>query len=94
MQSIEKEQYIFRGGQKDNVLQSIPFDDANRDDDAHSGPDTAVHAPGFHLKRFHRFSYLLRKIADMEENTTREKQANTKKRANSIRDKIFLPTEK
>ena len=56
---------------KGNVVQSIPFIDANRDDNARCCPGTAVHAFGAHLNGSHpssenylRLSYLLWNIAD------------------------------
>ena len=36
-----------------NLVQSIPFVDANRDDDARSCPGTAVHTSGAHFNRSH-----------------------------------------
>ena len=51
--SIKKEQYIPLGGQKGNVIQSIPFVDANRDDDTRSCSGTVDHVSGVHPNRSH-----------------------------------------
>ena len=67
MQSIEKHQYYREVDKGDNVVQSIPFVDANRDDGARSWPGTAVHASRLHPNRSHRLSYLLWKVSDKAE---------------------------
>ena len=75
-----------------NVVHSIPFDDASRDDDARSCPGTAVHASALRItiapswiERSPRLSYLLWKVADKTGKT--EKCKRTRKRANSIRER-------
>ena len=55
------------------MVHSIPFVDANRDDDARSCPGPVVHASDLHPNHSHRLSYLVWKISDKTENTTREK---------------------
>ena len=47
--SIEKQQYLSLGEQLVNVIQSVPFVDANRDDNVLSCPGTAVHASGLRI---------------------------------------------
>ena len=65
-----------------NVVQSILFTDANRDDDARSCPGTTIHASGLRIpisprsliEDSSRLSYLLEKIVDKKKNReTQEK---------------------
>ena len=79
----QNEQYISYGEQRGNVVQSIPFVDASRDNDARFCPGTTIHASGAHPNRF---SYLLRKVADITEKTTRNRQTQ-EKRTNSTSEK-------
>ena len=44
---------------KSNVVQTIPFVDASRDDDTRSRPDTAVHVSGLYLNRSRIFELKL-----------------------------------
>ena len=58
------------------MVQSIPFVDANRDDDARSCLGTAVHAcvyNSLHPNRSPRLSYLFWKVADKTEKYQKRK---------------------